>query len=310
MGYSCSSAFSDAHQKSQRFSIVESKTQRRNLPIVRLLVFALSLAATAVVATIVTRLLVPAAPSPLHDWVLLKNALLPILLLAVYAKLVRVLENRQASEISLERGVILLPAGLTVGVAAISCYVIGLVMAGAAEISGGSASADLVRLGNEFLVPWLTAVGEELIFRAVLFRMAEEMFGSAVAVAISSTLFALAHAANPGATAVTLVALAIGLGALLALSYAATRNLWFPIGLHMGWNLAVGFLYGLPNSGQLHPTRLANTSVHGGDALTGGDFGPEASAILVTLCLLMSAMLLAKALRERRWVSARAQVDR
>jgi hypothetical protein len=286
---------------------VESQTPWHRWPVARLVVFALALAATAVSATIVTRLLVPAAPSPLHDWVLLKNALLPILLLVVYAKLVHAIEKRSATEISPRHAAILLPTGIVIGLAAISCYVVSLVMAGAAQVSSRTGTGDLVRLGNEFLVPWLTAVAEELLFRAILFRLLEEMFGTAVAVAISSALFALAHAANPGATAVTLSALAIGLGALLALSYAATRNLWFPIGLHMGWNLAVGFLYGLPNSGQLHPTRLANTTIHGGDALTGGEFGPEASIILVTLCLLMSSVLVAKTAREGRWVDARVR---
>jgi membrane protease YdiL (CAAX protease family) len=280
----------------------------RELSIVRLLMLGLALASTTIVATIVTRLLVPPAPSPLHQWVLLKNLLLPLLLLAVYARTVCWLERRRASELSLKLGLALFPAGLVVGIAAISGYVLVLLMAGAADVTSGIASGGMLSLGNEFLVPWLTAVGEELLFRAVLFRLTEDMFGTAAAVLISATLFGLSHAANPGANPAALIALALGMGSLLALAFAATRNLWFPIGLHMGWNMAEGFLYGLPNSGLTDPLQLARTSITGQSALTGGNFGPEGSVILVVVCMLISAILLWITLRTHRWTSMRCQL--
>jgi len=278
------------------------------LPLVRLVLLGLALAVTTVLATGVARWLVPPAPSPLHDWILLKNALLPVALLAVYALTVRLVERRPAAEVAVRPALALFPAGLLLGVAAISCHVLVLVIAGSAHFSSGGGAADPLALGNEWLVPWLTAVGEELLFRALLFRIAEEMLGTTAAVVISAVLFSLAHAANPGATPAALLALATGLGCLLALSFAATRSLWFPIGLHMGWNLAEGFLYGLPDSGQLDPLRLASIVVQGDPVLTGGDFGPEASAVLVAVCLVLSALLLVIARRRGRWVPARPRL--
>jgi uncharacterized protein len=280
----------------------------RDLSIVRLLILGLALAGTTIVATIVTRLLIPPAPSPLHQWVLLKNLLLPILLLAVYSRTVRSLERRRAFELALNPGIALFPTGLVVGIAAISGYVLVLLAAGAAHVTSGISSGGLLSLGNEFFVPWLTAVGEELLFRAVLFRVTEEMLGTAAAVLISATLFGLSHAANPGANPTALMALALGMGGLLAFAFAATRNLWFPIGLHMGWNMAEGFLYGLPNSGLTDPLQLARTSITGQSAMTGGNFGPEGSVILVVLCMLISAILLWITLRTHRWTSMRFQL--
>jgi uncharacterized protein len=276
--------------------------------IVRLFVLGSVLAVIAIVATIATRLLVPPAPSPLHQWVVLKNVLLPILLLTGYAWTVRWLEHRRALEIALSPGIVLLPAGLTVGIAAISGYVFVLLMAGAAQVTSGIASGGLQNLGNEFLVPFLTAVGEELLFRAVLFRVTEEMLGTAAAVLISAALFSLSHAANPGANPAALTTLALGMGCLLALAFAATRNLWFPIGLHMGWNMAEGFLYGLPNSGLTDPLQLAHTSITEQSALTGGSFGPEGSVTLLLLSLFISGILRWFTLRAHRWNPTRLQV--
>jgi membrane protease YdiL (CAAX protease family) len=279
-----------------------------DLAITRLLIFGLALAGTAVVATIVTRLLVPAAPSPLHQFVLLKNLLLPIGLLAVYAWTVRLLERRRPLELALRRGIALLAAGLLIGMTLISAYVLIMWTAGAAHVTGGTAPAGFLSLCNEILVPWLTAVGEELVFRAVLFRLTEEMLGTAAAVLISAALFGLSHAANPQAGLTAPIALALGVGTLLALCFAASRSLWLPIGLHMGWNIAEGFIYGLPDSGVTDPVQLAQVSVTGRPLLTGGAFGPEGSVILTVLCMLVSAILLWSTLRTRRWTSMRLQL--
>jgi hypothetical protein len=113
----------------------------RGLSIVRLLIFCLVLAGTTIAATIVTRLLVPPAPSPMHEWVLLKNLLLPVLLLFAYAATVRWLEHRRASELALKAGLALFPAGLLTGLAIISGYVLVLVIADAAQVKSGIASA-------------------------------------------------------------------------------------------------------------------------------------------------------------------------
>jgi membrane protease YdiL (CAAX protease family) len=267
---------------------------------VRLIVLAFVLFGTTILATIVTRLLVPPAPSPFHQWILLKNLLLPVLLLVVYARAVRLLEHRSAAEVAVGiRGIALALLGVILGIAIIGSYVLVLRGFGAAQVSGGTGLSATLNVLNEFLVPWLTAVGEELLFRAVLFRIAEEMFGTVSAVLISAVLFALAHAANPAANPATLFSLAAGMGVLLAIAFAVTRNVWLPIGLHMGWNLAEGFLFGLPNSGIADPLNVARTTVSGPSMLTGGAFGPEGSLVLLALSLAVAIVILAVGRRMR-----------
>ena len=282
----------------------------RNLRVVRLIALILLLLAATILATILTRLLVPPAPSPGHQWILIKNLLLPILLVWLYGRAVGVLERREPSEISLQKGTPLFLLGGILGIVMIGAYVLALWGSGAAHLSKGTDLRGTFPLLNEFLVPWLTAVGEELLFRLILFRITEEIVGTGLATLISALLFGLSHAANPGASPASLLLLAGGMGVLLALAFAATRNVWFPVGLHMGWNLAEGFLFGLPNSGVTDPVQLMRTTTSGPAALTGGAFGPEGSYLLFALTLVAIAVLFRLTLIRNQWRSLRGSMYR
>jgi uncharacterized protein len=275
------------------------------LVLVRLIAFVLLLLAAIILATIATRLVVPAAPSPGHRWILLKNLLLPILLVWLYGRAVRVLERREPKEISLQDGTRLFFLGAAFGIAIISTYVLALSGMGAATLTRGAGVHGVVPLLNEVLVPWLTAVGEELLFRLVLFRLAEEVVGTGLAALISALLFGLSHATNPGASPASLFFLAAGMGSLLAFAYAATRNVWFPVGLHMAWNFAEGCLFGLPNSGLADPGQIFHANVSGPAILAGGAFGPEGSLLLFALTLVGTVTLARLTLRRNRWQSLR-----
>lgn len=266
---------------------------------VRLIIFGVSAALVAILATVLSRLLVPPAPSPLHQLVMVKNLVLPVLELLVYAAIVRRLEHRPASEIAVDRnGATLLGIGLVIGLTLVAAAILTLALAGLATFASGTG---LEGLFAEILVPFTTAVIEELIFRAILFRLAEAMFGTTIAALLSSLLFALAHLGNPGATAITTIFLALDLGLLLAVAFAASRSLWLPIGLHMGWNLALGYVFGVSNSGTLSPHNLLRTTLAGPAWLSGGVFGLESSVVALAFSLLSSAALIAIAMRYGRW---------
>ncbi len=279
--------------------------QLGHLIFVRLLGLSLVLVLATVAATVAARQLVPPAPSPAHQWILLKNLLLPIVLVLLYGVAVRVLERRDPTEIAAGTGARLFPFWLVAGAAIVSLYVVALLALGDAHpVWAGTAPGGLGAL-NALLVPWLTAVGEELLFRLILFRLLEEALGTALAALVSAALFGLAHAGNPGANPESLAFLAFGFGILAALSYAATRNVWAPVGLHMGWNFAEGCLFGLANSGQEEPVRMVHTTLSGPALLTGGAFGPEGSLPLFALCLVAGAALVQVARRRGRWQSMR-----
>lgn len=98
-------------------------------------------------------------------------------------------------------------------------------------------------------------------------------------VVISSLIFGLLHAGNPGSTwfAITGITLA---GFFFAYAYLRTKQLWLPIGLHLGWNFSEGVVFGFPVSGlDIYP--LTRIEVIGPEQWTGGEFGPEAGLIVL-----------------------------
>ena len=66
--------------------------------------------------------------------------------------------------------------------------------------------------------------------------------------AFMSILFGLAHANNPNASALGIINTILA-GILLSVGYLKTRSLWFPYGLHFGWNAGLGLVLGFSLSG-------------------------------------------------------------
>ncbi|HEY5338613.1 MAG TPA: CPBP family intramembrane glutamic endopeptidase, partial [Rhizomicrobium sp.] len=149
-----------------------------------------------------------------------------------------------------------------------------------------------------------SAVGEEIIFRGAVYRLLEEGCGTLVAIVLSGVLFGALHAFNPGATAVSTLAIAFEAGILLAAAYALTRSLWLPIGLHFGWNFTEGGIFGAAVSGG-HMKGLLNVPLSGPALLTGGAFGPEASIVAVGICLTAAGVMLILAARRGEWKTMR-----
>jgi membrane protease YdiL (CAAX protease family) len=108
-------------------------------------------------------------------------------------------------------------------------------------------------------------------------------------VVISSAVFGLLHLGNPNATWVSAAGIFFA-GVYLAYGYIRTRQLWLPIGLHIGWNFFEGVVFGFPVSG-LDIYALTRISVHGPELWTGGAFGPEAGLIVLP-SLLVGGLLI------------------
>ena len=136
------------------------------------------------------------------------------------------------------------------------------------------------------------ATTEELLFRGVLFRVVEERAGTWISLLGTGLVFGLMHLANPDASLWGAIAIAIEAGFMLAACYAATRNLWVPIGLHFGWNFAAGGISGVVVSGNGESDGLLDASTSGPDLLSGGDFGPEGSLYTVGAGLLLTVVFL------------------
>jgi uncharacterized protein len=164
--------------------------------------------------------------------------------------------------------------------------------------SSGAARA----LGSRVLVANAieSAVGEEIVFRGVVYRRLEERIGTTIALVVSAAAFGLVHAGNPGANWASTLAIALESGVLLALAYAATRSLWLPIGLHLGWNFTEGGIFGAAVSGGQF-SGLITATLAGPPLITGGAFGPEASLAALVVSLSASIALAWYAVRTGRW---------
>jgi uncharacterized protein len=108
-------------------------------------------------------------------------------------------------------------------------------------------------------------------------------------VIISSAIFGILHLGNPNATWVSAGGIFLA-GLLFAYGYIRTKQLWLPIGMHLGWNFFEGVVFGFPVSGlDIYP--LTRIQVHGPEVWTGGAFGPEAGLIILPALLLGTALI-------------------
>lgn len=219
------------------------------------------------------------------------RSLPPLIAYLVLAKLV---ERRPMPELALRK---LLPHGL-LGIAAgtmlFSAIVGTLWLLGSYHVIGFNPHA--AWLPALLMVGLGAGIGEEIMFRGVLFRIVEEGLGTWAALVVSALVFGFMHASNPNATTWSSMAIAIEAGLLFGLLYHVTRSLPICMGLHAAWNFCQGTVYGIPVSGLKADGWLVSTR-SGPDWLSGGVFGAEASVVAMALCSLCSLALLAVAIR-------------
>ncbi len=171
---------------------------------------------------------------------------------------------------------------------------LGLLAATGAAVPywNGFSGAGAARALAEAFVLWLlVGWSEELWMRGYWLQNIAEAAGLKWGVAVSSVFFALLHLANPHVNVLAEVGL-IAAGLFLAYGYVRSGALWLPLGLHFGWNLFEGTVYGFPVSG-LGGFHLLNTPLQGPVWLTGGAFGPEAS-LTVLVVLAFGAVLIGR----------------
>lgn len=134
----------------------------------------------------------------------------------------------------------------------------------------------------------ITGWVEELLLRGYHLQNLRDGLNLPWAVAISSAVFGVAHIFNPNASWVAAVNITLA-GVFFAFAWWRTQSLWLPIGLHIGWNFALGVVFGFPVSG-INTYRLASPDITGPQVWTGGAFGPEAGLVLWPM-LLLGALL-------------------
>jgi hypothetical protein len=187
-------------------------------------------------------------------------------------------------------------AGLAVGAASIClAALIGVVAGGyrfavPESIDGGALARTLVASGVIFL---LGAAAEEMLFRGYLLQTLMRSWPLWVALIPTSVPFAVAHLGNPKVVPGFTFANTVLAGVWLAVAYWRTRSLWFPTGVHFGWNYVQGAVLGSPVSGitSLTPDPLLRFADAGPHWIGGGGYGIEGGAAC-TLALVLSTLFI------------------
>jgi len=157
-------------------------------------------------------------------------------------------------------------------------------------LSTSWAQAGLTAIVTDLQTLVLAAVLEEVLFRSLMLSGLVILLRGNIwlALLVSAALFGASHLSNPGAT--LLGALSNGMGGFIyGAAFLATRAIWLPIGLHIGWNFGQA-LFGLPISGMVLPG-LFSTFEIGDPLLTGGDYGPEAGLVGIAFRFVVLALL-------------------
>lgn len=195
-------------------------------------------------------------------------------------------------------------AGLALGAVAMGLLFLALLILGRIQItalwSNGFEAPFLLALLCQAILWTALAVYEEAFFRGYLMENIAEGFrgwlgprrAAWVAWVVSSVLFGLLHALNPGATWLAMVNLML-VGFLFGLPYLFTRSLAAPIALHFSWNFFQGNVFGFHVSGRSWGTSILRSEGPAEDPWLGGTFGVEASPLLpaVLAVALVLAML-------------------
>ena len=233
-----------------------------------------------------------------------------VAMLLSYKLFVRKMGETRHDDLRGPRSVHQLGAGIAAGVLLFSVIVLIAAILGVYRIvAAGDWSAFGPSLVNQGLFP---AVGEELLFRAILFRWLEQFSGSWSALLISSALFGASHLWNPNASWIAAAGIAVEAGLMLGAAYMLTRRLWVPMGIHGAWNVTQGEIYDIPVSGTPQHG-IVDARLEGSPLLPVNGFGLEASLIAIVVATAFGCWLLWLAVKRGElvqpwWVRRRASV--
>ena len=200
-----------------------------------------------------------------------------VLLLLMYRWLVRSYEERKIEELSMQKSLKDTGIGFLWGMLMMAAVIGIFALCGWYKIIG--CSFNVAFIYRYLMAYFVVAVGEEIVFRGIMFRLLDSQFNLWVALIISAIVFGAAHIINPNATVVSTVGISLATGVLFGLLFKYYRTLWVPISIHWSWNFVQGTVTGCPVSGGAPDYSILQSVTSGPELFTGGLFGPEASII-------------------------------
>lgn len=160
----------------------------------------------------------------------------------------------------------------------------GLLVFDGRLLTGFSAIKYALAWGLVFL---LVGLYEESLLRGYLQFTLARGVGFWWAALLLSIAFALGHLGNDGESLLGLIEVGIG-GLVFCLSLWYTKSLFWAVGFHAGWDWGQSYLYGTADSGLLIKNHLLASHATGRVLWSGGTVGPEGSALIVPLVILLA----------------------
>lgn len=176
---------------------------------------------------------------------------------------------------------------------AVLIYLIGFGISyiiGEVEVTGFK--LEPVNLFGAWVFCLLVALCEEIMMRGyILGHLLHTPMNKFLSLLLSAVLFALFHLFNPNVGFLPMLNLIIA-GMMLGASYLYTRNLCFPISLHLFWNWIQGAVLGYQVSGTDSMTSILTLHLPEDNVWNGGAFGFEGSLICTLLMVVFTILII------------------
>jgi len=187
-----------------------------------------------------------------------------------------------------------LAVGVAAGIVTTGGLTLVLVLSGTVTLEISPRVMEALGVMPTYLALFTVAgAAEELIFRGYILQALAEGSRRWIAAVLTSLPFAVVHLDNPDVSVVGIVNILL-VGLVLAVLYFQTLRLWLPIGFHLSWNWAHGWLWGFDVSGIELEHQVFVATPRGPELLTGGGFGLEGSIVTTALIVGVGCWLLTK----------------
>jgi membrane protease YdiL (CAAX protease family) len=154
---------------------------------------------------------------------------------------------------------------------------------------------DIYSLLLGFLLFIIISLNEEIFFRGYILNNLMSSMNKYLALIISAIIFSLFHSLNFNLSLIAMINLLLA-GIILGSTYIFTKNLWFPISLHLFWNFFQGPILGYSVSGQKSES-VFTINLLGNSSINGGNFGFEGSIVCIIMLVLAIVMIMSYNIR-------------
>jgi membrane protease YdiL (CAAX protease family) len=265
----------------------------------RMLAYVIAVLVLGMILPAIVKLLVPGADNaPMMSWPnIIMMATVNLLLILAGLIVLKKMDQRPTGMLGLgfqPRWLVELTVGLGAGIISTGGLTLVLVLTGAVSLGLSPSIADAIAVFPIYLAVFtVAAAAEELLFRGYLLQALAEGSRQWLAAILLSLPFTIAHFGNPDVSVIGVVNIFL-VGIVIAVLYFQTRRLWLPIGFHISWNFAHGWLWGFDVSGIALENQLLVATPRGPEILTGGGFGLEGSIVTTALVVVALIWLLMK----------------